>query len=197
MNYFTNKYTKKRKRKRSAGIAEEIIISFAFTVLVFLAISFFTFSFPQVKGYGMSGTLENNERVIVYKYDKIKRFKLVYFNVPGKINSYSIRRVIGFPGEKIEFRNNKLFINDREQVERFLETKMDQENQEEIQLFTENFSLSQLDGSPTVVPEGKYLVLGDNRPYSSDSRYYGFVDKKEIIGVVMLKIVGLNQLERV
>nr|MCR5483032.1 signal peptidase I [Bacilli bacterium] len=89
---------------------------------------------------------------------------------------YMIKRVIGLPGDKVEFINNKLYINDQEYSESYLneDTK------------TDDFSITTF--GVDKIPDDKYLVLGDNRSDSLDSRKYGFIDKKNITGKVWFKI---------
>ncbi|MTD38284.1 hypothetical protein GIX45_06545 [Erwinia sp. CPCC 100877] len=59
-------------------------------------------------------------------------------------------------------------------------------------LFIEDFTIKGLTGRPAI-SKGEYLVLGDNRPYATDSRYYGLVDEKEIIGIVEMRILPFHK----
>ncbi|HUR98772.1 MAG TPA: signal peptidase I [Pyrinomonadaceae bacterium] len=101
-----------------------------------------------------------------YSYGEIKRFDIVVFEMPEsekrRVNAGSsvrhIKRVVGLPGEKIEIRENKLFVNDLvtdEPFEKILSSSDPKKN-----------------FGPTVVPNDEYFILGDNRPESSDSRYF-------------------------
>ncbi|GGD04958.1 signal peptidase I [Enterococcus wangshanyuanii] len=142
----------------------------------------------------MSDTLEDGEVVVVNKLSKIKRFDLVYLKVP-KSKDKSIRRIIGQPGESLYYKNGQLFINEQEKDEAFIGDYKNQFEQDGM-LYTEDFTLKSLTGNPTI-PKGKYLVLGDNRPYATDSRYYQLVDEKEIIGKVEMRVLPLHKLQRV
>lgn len=186
-------YKNKKKLEKFKMLSYEMMMSLILTGVVLGFLSLVLFSFPKAEGNGMGFIIQNNERVLVYRYGKIERFSLVYFRVPQKINQFSIRRVIGLPGDKIEYKNNQLFVNNLEQSEYFLARKKHY-TMDEGQFFTDNFSVKQLLVDKDKIPENYYLVLGDNRLFSSDSRYYGLVEKKEMIGVVKVRISSLSRL---
>ena len=131
----------------------------------------------QVVGPSMSSTLESQDIVLLsrshYRLFDMKRFDVIAFEYAD--TKYLIKRVIGLPGDKVEYRNNTLYINGEVIEEEFLEGHQ-----------TEDFSLITM-GYETI-PEGKYLVLGDNRENSLDSRSFGLIDEEDILGKVSLKI---------
>lgn len=139
-------------------------------ILVIIVIKIFIFDVAIVKGNSMYPTLKNNHFVI---YSKIKsnysRFDIVIIEIDNK---YYIKRVIGLPNETIEYKNNKLFINNKEV-------------RESINTITSDFSLIEI-CQYDKIPENKFLVLGDNREDSYDSRNYGLIDKSEIKGAVLI-----------
>lgn len=123
-----------------------------------------------VSGNSMKPNLHNGEvlleKKIGYNSSSIKRFDIVVIKTG---NEEIIKRIIGMPGEHISYKNDKLYINDKIVKETFNFRN------------TEDFNLEEICNC-TSIPEGKYLVLGDNRPISKDSRTIGLVDEKDILG---------------
>ncbi|EOL49007.1 signal peptidase I [Enterococcus caccae ATCC BAA-1240] len=142
----------------------------------------------------MSETLDDGDVVMVNKMAKKKRFDLVYLKVPNSKDK-SVRRIIGCPGDSLYYKNGQLFINEQEKDESFIADYKRQFEQDGM-IYTEDFTLKALAGTPTI-PKGKYLVLGDNRPYATDSRYYKLVDEKEIIGKVEMRVLPLHKIQKV
>ncbi|MDD2435794.1 MAG: signal peptidase I, partial [Bacilli bacterium] len=95
-------------------------------------------------------------------------------------SKYLIKRVIGLPGEKIEYKDNILYIDDEAYQEKITDD-----------LITDDFSLQ--DMGHEVIPEDMYLVFGDNRGDSLDSRSFGLIKKDDIIGKPFVRIWPLNQ----
>ncbi|WP_249921849.1 signal peptidase I [Enterococcus sp. 7F3_DIV0205] len=184
---------KKRRLKKLNVLFLEIALTLFVTFGVVYILSLFTFSFARVEGYSMSDTLEDNDVVVVNKLAKIKRFDLVYIRVPNSKDK-SIRRIIGRPGESLYYKNGQLFINEEEKEERFIAEYKNQFEKDGM-MFTDDFTLKSLTGESRI-PKDKYLVLGDNRPYATDSRYYQLVDEKEMIGTVEMRILPLHKLQK-
>ncbi|WP_086315246.1 signal peptidase I [Enterococcus sp. 7F3_DIV0205] len=175
---------KKAQRKRLKQTSKEIVFTIIITLLIVSVASYFTVRLPKMEGYAMTKALNDKDRLLVNKWGEIKRFKLIYFKVP-QTNQKSIRRVIGLPGEELYYKNDELYINNKLTPERFLEESIAEVKSAGF-LVTQDFTLKQtVDVSK--VPQGKYFVLGDNRQFASDSRNYGLIDEKDIIGVVELR----------
>jgi signal peptidase I len=152
-------------------------------VIVVALILFRTFVFTPVNviGNSMDPTLKNGERLIALNHEKAERFDIVTFNAPDDPNKVYIKRVIGLPGDKIEFMDDVLYINGKIYHEPYLE-KFKQKNFDG-EPFTYDFNLDKLFGEKTV-PKGKVFLLGDNRRVSKDSRVLGFVNKDKLRGVI-------------
>lgn len=154
-------------------------------IIVVLVIALYVVGLQQVVGPSMQPTLKNNDVVILdkisYRFTDIKRGDIVALYYAD--TKYLIKRVVGLPGETISFNNNTLYIDD----------KMYNENYLSKDTITDNFDLSTL--GQNKIPEGMYLVLGDNRSNSMDSRNpdVGLIKKENIIGKVRLQIWPLNK----
>lgn len=143
---------------------------------VFIVIYIFLFRPFQVSGQSMYPIFLDKEYVltnlIALKIDTIKRGEVIVFKAPIDNEKDFIKRVIGLPGDSVMVKDGNVYINDQKLDElSFLKP--------EVKTYGGSFLH---DGQAVVVPEGEYLVMGDNRPYSSDSREWGFVKKDLIIG---------------
>lgn len=142
------------------------LLPYIIIIIVVVLIRTFIVTPVQVTGTSMVPTLADNQILILKKYDHdFDRFDIVVFEYN---NSTLIKRIIGLPGEIVEYKNNNLYINGKKIEEDFIEED------------TENFSLSEIDYKK--IPKGYYFVMGDNRNNSTDSRYIGLINEKEIKG---------------
>lgn len=165
-------------------LKKELVEWLSALVIGFVVVSFirsFVATNYEVIGKSMMPTLHDQDKVVISKLSSIRRMDIVIFH--SKEKEDYVKRVIGLPGDTISYENDELFINDQKVEEPFLSSYAAYENLEEN--FTEDFELQELTGSMTV-PPGKLFVLGDNRISSLDSRYFHFIDKKDVIGEVKL-----------
>ena len=165
----------------------EFIIDFVKLIVVIIIILFlmiYVVSVTQVVGNSMNSTLENGDVLILnkfkYRFTDIKRGDIISLEYAD--TKYLIKRVIGLPGDKVSIRDNTLYINGELYVENYLDEGLEYDD----------FDLSSL-GYDTI-PEDMYLVLGDNREDSLDSREIGLISKDEVIGKVSFRIWPLNKL---
>ncbi|UII57393.1 signal peptidase I [Cytobacillus spongiae] len=150
-------------------------------VLLAAVIRYFLFAPIVVDGLSMMPTLHDQDRMIVNKFSytigEPKRFDIIVFHAPE--NKDYIKRVIGLPGDKVEYKNDKLYINGEAYEEPYLdEYKADVVDGP----LTESFTLEETPVGQATVPEGHLFVMGDNRRYSKDSRHIGAVSMEEILG---------------
>lgn len=181
--------TKKNKRRQRKLLFLELGLTVLIISILFFLLNLFVFSFPKVTGFSMSPALADGDVVYVNRLAKIRRFEMISFKEPSTGNIV-VRRVIGLPGEDIRYEEERLFVNNEEKPERFIENEVNQSRKDGV-VWTEDFTLKKM-FKVDMIPEGKYLVLGDNRPYATDSRYYGLIDEKDITGVVKVKILPLQ-----
>ncbi len=114
-----------------------------------------------------------------------KRHDIVVFKYPADPGQDYIKRIIGLPGDTVEIRNKKVFINNTPQEESF--TRFVDARVREIQCpsppsIVDSSCLCRDNIAPFTVPKEKYFMMGDNRDSSLDSRCWGFVDRKAIVG---------------
>lgn len=153
-------------------------------VILAVIIRYFLFTPIVVEGTSMMPTLQDRDWMIVnkfsYQFGEPERFDIVVFKAPeGK--DY-IKRVIGLPGDTIQYKNDILYINGKPYEEPYLE----QAKKEVLGgPLTQSFTLEEVIGRDTV-PEGHVFVMGDNRRLSKDSRHIGPVPVEDILGKTKL-----------
>lgn len=160
------------------------ILDFVETIVVSLAIFFVIYIFiaqpHQVNGHSMDPTLQTGEYLltekIAYRWRNPRRGEIVVFRAPstaciGTGCDY-IKRVIGLPGETVKVANGKFYINGQE---------LDESAYLAPTVVT-NPGAYTAGEKEIVLGENQYFVSGDNRTNSADSRYWGPITKKSIIG---------------
>lgn len=112
------------------------------------------------------------EKVSYYTHNPV-RGDVVVLSPPPAVSETDefIKRVIGLPGEKVMVKGGRVYINNKLLVEPYLDSN----------LYSPNGPFL-ADGQEYTIPVGEYFVMGDNRPNSSDSRYWGPITKSEITG---------------
>lgn len=157
-------------------------LKYLIVIAIVFFIALFVISFEQVIGPSMKGALDAGDVTIVnklvYKFRTIKRNEIVSINQKDKI---MVKRVIGLPGEHIEYKDNKLYVNGSLILEN------------NISVETKDFKLEDI-GYETI-PKDMYFVLGDNRTNSSDSREFGLVKKDEIIGKIVMRLYPFSKIK--
>ncbi|MDY0408144.1 signal peptidase I [Virgibacillus soli] len=158
--------------------------------LAFIVRTFF-FTPIIVDGPSMLPTLHDRDQMIVnkfsYRISEPKRFDIVVFHASEQKDF--IKRVIGLPGEHIAFKDDVLYVNGKEIDEDFLHSNS------VLQPFTEDFTLEELPGNFETVPDDYYLVLGDNRENSVDSRSLGLIPKEQIVGKTSIIYWPMNRMK--
>lgn len=157
--------------------------SSAFMSMMMLgAFGFFVFpgNVVEINGTSMLPNLQDGDKVFASSFPKsIDRFDIVIVSNRNteqiSDDAAWIKRVIGLPGEKVEVRDNKLYINDKKIKEPF-----------ETETSTDDFG-------PVVLSDDEYWVMGDNRANSCDSRYVGVFKKGDIKFLYRFNIKELSK----
>ena len=150
------------KTLASAAVYATLIVTFGFQV-------------ARVEGHSMAPTLADQDRLIVnklaYRIGEPRIGDIVMLYYPNDPNKSFVKRVIAEEGDQVRIVDGKVYRNDILLDDSFIAPDF----------------RSHDDWGPQVIPEGYYFVMGDHRNNSSDSRHWGFVPKKYIIGRVQLR----------
>ncbi|WP_336821956.1 signal peptidase I [Staphylococcus capitis] len=175
----------------------EWIIAIAIGLFLSWLLSTFIFARYTVRGDSMFPSFHNSDQLVVSKISKnintIHRGDVIIFHANSK-EDY-IKRLIGIPGDKVQYKNDKLYINNKFIKEPYLKTN---KKSKSTKYLTENFNVSDLKFSnkQNTIPKNKYLVLGDNRTVSNDSRRdVGLLSKDKVVGKVIVRIFPLSQFD--
>lgn len=151
------------------------IFSIAIVIVFVFLFKKFIVSPIRVNGESMFPTLEDGDIMILdvigYHINGLKRFDIV---VVDQGNELIIKRVIGLPGETVEYREGRLYIDGKEYTS------------------YDNYAIDTADYSKKI-PEGEYFVLGDNRTNSVDSRVFGSFSGDYILGKASLVIFPFSR----
>lgn len=156
------------KGKEWYDFVETILFAF---ILAFL-IKSFILQISYIPTGSMIPTLNDGEAVLVvripYYFREPERGEIIVFKYPLDTSKEYVKRLIGLPGDTIEIKQGNVYVNGKLLEENYVKRKSD-----------DNYG-------PIKVPKDSYFVLGDNRPVSVDSRYWGFVPKKNLVGKAIL-----------
>ena len=150
------------KTLASAAVYATLIVTFGFQV-------------ARVEGQSMAPTLADQDRLIVnklaYRIGEPRRGDIVMLYYPLNPDKSFVKRVIAEEGDTVRIVDGRVYVNDVPLLDDFVPDEY----------------RSHDDYGPTVIPEGYAVVMGDHRNNSSDSRHWGFVPKKYIIGKVQVR----------
>jgi signal peptidase I len=141
-----------------------VALGLAIVVMIFL------YQPVKVEGTSMNPLLSDQERIFInkfiYRFEPIERGDVVVFWYPLDRSKSFIKRVVGLPGETVEIRLGRVYINGEDLTDQYVPS-------------------TYLDGSnypPRTIPDGEYFVMGDHRDSSNDSRVFGPVQRQFIYG---------------
>ena len=162
----------------------EILKIVIIALVIVIPIRYFLFQPFIVKGQSMEPNFENSNYLIVdelsFRFRDPQRGEVVVFRYPKNISQRFIKRIIGLPGDKIEVKAGSIMVND--------------------QVLDESKYLPSGVQTPgniqTSLNENEYFVLGDNRISSFDSRQWGTLPRKNIIGRVYFRAWPITDLTK-
>ncbi len=163
-------------------IIDVLAVVFPFYLAYLVLACFFVFV-SRIDGSSMEPNFHDNQLILVNRFNvSYERFDVVFVNVSKERTSYYqddffLKRIVGLPGETIEYKSDMLYIDGTVVTETF-------ENG-----VTKNFKFAEVcmiaETSCDVIPEDYYFVLGDNRQKSTDSRVIGLVHKDDLFGKII------------
>lgn len=173
-------------------VKKSLLLLWEFAKIVVIAgvivvpIRYFIFQPFIVKGDSMVPNFHSGDYLIVdeisYRFSNPVRGDVVVLKYPLDNSQRFIKRVIGLPGETVEIKNGKVNIF---------------KNGEILQLSEKNYlpdSLATGGDTTLTLGENKYFVMGDNRPFSYDSRRWGVLPVEDIIGKALLRVFPINNI---
>jgi len=190
----TSSPTPKRSNKFLAGLFELVKIAVIAFVIV-APIRYFLFQPFIVSGASMAPNFATGDYLIVdeisYRFSEPQRGDVIIFNtsfIQGYANQRFIKRVIGLPGETVNIIDGEISITKNGQTTVLSEKYLPRPG---------GYPLKTAGDIDTALGPDEYFVLGDNRDYSYDSRMWGVVSRKDIIGKAFLRILPITSLSEI
>ena len=163
-------------------LARIVVIAF----VVMIGFRFFVAEPFIVSGSSMVPNFHSREYLVVnkmsYRLHEPQRGDVIVFRYPKDTSQYFINRIVGLPGEKVKVENGRVYIYNDEHP--------DGSALEEDYLSNQDITFG--NNELTTLGSEEYFVLGDNRLASSDSRVWGILPKKDIVGTAWLRVFPLN-----
>lgn len=145
-----------------------------------------------VEGSSMYPRFQTNDYLLVdklsYRLQEPKRGDIVVFRYPNNESVNYVKRIIGMPGEKVRIQNGRVSIINKDHPQGMLLDESYTNGKDSTFI---NFNSP--DAIEFPVPQSSYFVLGDNRRASSDSREWGFLPERDLIGRVVLQVYPLDR----
>ena len=171
--------------KKISGFLWETAKLVIISLIIIVPLRYFVIQPFFVLGASMKPTFENGDYLIVdeisYELGNPKRGDVVVFKYPYDTSQYYIKRIIGLPGEIVEFKDGRVIIKNKDNPNGF--------SVDEAYL---SDSKETFGGSPVTLGFNEYFVLGDNRVASSDSRRWGALKDEFLIGKVWMRVFPFN-----
>lgn len=171
---------------KSLKVIIQLIFILILAILFAICINKYIFARADIEGTSMLSTLNDKDITFVEKISSlthiVTRSEIIIFNSRNENNDLFIKRVIGLSGDKIQIKNGKVYVNGNILSEPYLSNNTTTESGPYIgnKIYT--------------VPKGYVFVLGDNRSNSTDSRFFGPVNIRDIKGHAIIRIYPINKI---
>lgn len=194
-------------RKMVIREVAEWIITFAGAFVIVMLLNTKVFATTQVRQSSMQDTLFEGQHLVIekltYDFGDPKRGDIIVFiedkmpsnymeevkiflkdvsevfkPIEEKSNVRLVKRVIGLPGDEVDIRDGNVYVNG---------TKLEE-------AYAKGVTYTREEQFPVKVPEGQYIVMGDNREVSKDSRTFGPIDRKQIEGKALFRFWPVNKI---
>ena len=166
------------RKVREKSVIRQYTEAFLIAILLALVIRTFVVQAFKIPSGSMLPTLQIGDHLLVnkflYWFTDPQRGDVIVFKFPQDEARDFIKRVIALPGDKVEVRGKRVYVNDKPVQESYA-VHLDPSMQENPHSPRDNFA-------PVQAPPGQLFMMGDNRDYSMDSRFWGFLDMKKIKG---------------
>jgi signal peptidase I len=179
--------------KRLGQFVLDTIQAIVLALSIFIIVYLFLFQPHQVKGNSMYPNFHNGEFLLTskisYRVGSPQRGDVIVFKAPpsepcAEIECEYIKRLIAMPGDRVMVQGGKILVNGQ---------PLNESDYLSLEVITQSGSFL-AEGVERVIPEGYYLPIGDNRPYSRDGREFGPVPADSIVGKAWLRYWPFNQL---
>lgn len=159
---------------------------FIISVLITILINKFVISRADIDGTSMQYTLQDKDITFVEKLSLLthnfKRGEIITFNSNNKNKDVYIKRIIAVAGDQIQIKNEKVYLNKKPLQENYLSAG------------TMTATGPYLGNKTYTIPNGYVFVLGDNRADSFDSRFFGTINVKDILGHAIIRIYPFTKI---
>lgn len=161
--------------KKLSAFFLDILEVVVFAIGIFFFVYLLIMRPHKIKGQSMMPNFPNAEYLltekVTYYLHSPQRGEVVVFTPPVSETDEFIKRIIGLPGERVMVKNGHVYINEQPLHEPYIASDV----------YTSEGTFLH-EGDEYTIPQGEYFVMGDNRPNSSDSRYWGPITKRSISG---------------
>lgn len=164
----------------------EWLKTIALALIIAIVFKIFIGDTTRVKGNSMNETLHNNDMLFVdkisMKFTGIDRGDIVIIDAPDEEGTKYIKRVIALPYDRVEIKDGQVFVNDRKIVENYKNSDYTESGNTEEKI---------------TLDDNQYFVMGDNRlpGESNDSRFFGPITQKHIIGHAVFRFWPLDKIK--